>query len=121
MKGITQLGEPTTRLRGGGKWLGLSRLRALGALVPRAFCIDADSFRELAQRLSLCALTASLENAAEDDLAPLAAQLRARIRTAPMEDTLIAGILDAYAKLGARSTAVRTRPCLCSTRTASSA
>ena len=107
MAAIAQLSAASTLERGGGKWLGLCGLRAAGARVPAAFCIEAGHFRELAARLELQESTAALERASEQERAPLAEQLRARIREAPIQDPLRGEILDAYHGLGAARVAVR--------------
>ncbi|MFP8876635.1 MAG: hypothetical protein VCB99_06935, partial [Myxococcota bacterium] len=96
MAGIAQLSSASTLERGGGKWLGLCGLRAVGARVPAAFCIEAGHFRELAARLELQESTTALERASEQARASLAERLRARIREASIHDPLRAEILDAY-------------------------
>lgn len=107
MAGIAQLSAASTLERGGGKWLGLCGLRAVGARVPAAFCIEAGHFRELAARLELQESTTALERVSEQERASLAERLRARIREASIQDPLRAEILDAYHGLGSGRVAVR--------------
>ena len=107
MPEIGELGTPTTRARGGGKWLGLCALHAANARVPAAFRIETEPFLALAARLGVGESAAALENAMPEERASLAEALRARIRAAQIEGALRAEILDAYHRLGSPPVAVR--------------
>ena len=86
---------------------------AEAAAVPKALCVEAHHFRELAQRLQLAedadALDAldALDAKEGQSIAPLSAALRARIQRAGIPDPLRSAILTAIRELGAERVAVR--------------
>jgi pyruvate,water dikinase len=107
MSAIQRLGDPTSVDQGGGKWLGLTRLCALRAPVPPAFCIGADAFRSVANAVDLPGLVAELDAAEGGAQMDLARDIRERIEGATLAPGLLSEIRAAYAELGAIPVAVR--------------
>jgi pyruvate,water dikinase len=107
MSAIQRLEDPTSTQEGGGKWLGLTRLYALGAPVPPAFCIGADAFRGVASAIDLPPLVAALDAAEGEAQVDLARGIRERIEGATLPRALLSEIRSAYAELGALPVAVR--------------
>ena len=107
MPAIERLDENAGAEDGGGKWLGLTRLAALGAPVPPAFCIGATAFRSLVAELELHSLVAQLDAQPNPVPRDITATIRERIESAELGAELLAEVRRAYLELGNIPVAVR--------------
>ena len=107
MPAIYRLDQPTSLAEGGGKWLGLTRLHALGAPVPPALCVGATAFRELLSSQGLRPVIEELGTAEDARLPELSERIRQRIASAPLEPKLASLLRTARATLWDGPVAVR--------------
>lgn len=90
------------------------KLQPMGVIVPNGFAITAKAYRDLLQESGLDAMLrgelAGLDTANMEDLKAKGAEIRKRIREAPLPDRLVKEITEAYNELcteGGRDVAVR--------------
>lgn len=84
----------------GGKAANLGVLAAAGFPVPPGFCLTTRAYQRVAAAADLDQLLAELAGAQPDRLAELAAQIRSRLRGAPVPADIADAVTAAYADLG---------------------